>query len=67
MVRIGLAERAVGDDNVSPDRVEDVAAMDGVAAALDEEHEEIEVAGDERLLASVRARGRGGVATGRIR
>jgi hypothetical protein len=49
----GLAERAVGHDHVAPDVVEDVPAMHGFAAMLHEEHEQIEVAGDERLLASV--------------
>jgi hypothetical protein len=49
----GLAERAVGDGHVRPHRVEDVAAMDGVAAAFDEEDQEVEVARDERLFLSI--------------
>src|SRR4051812_49804498 len=44
-----LAERAVRDDDIRPDRIEDVAAMDRVAAPLDEEHQQIEIAGDQRL------------------
>ena len=32
-----------------PDRIEDVAAMDGVAAPLDEEHQQVEIAGNQRL------------------
>ena len=52
-----LAQRAVGDDDVVPDRVEDVAAMDGFAAAFDEKDEQIEIARDERLLAACRGAG----------
>ena len=38
---------------VAPDPVEDLATVHRVTAALDEEHEKIEVAGNERLLTSV--------------
>ena len=47
----GLAERAVRHHHVGPDAVEDVTAMHGVAAPLHEEHEQVEVAGNERLHA----------------
>ena len=49
----GLAQRAIGDDDVAPDTIEDVAAVHGLAAMLDEKHEQIEVPGYERLLAPV--------------
>jgi hypothetical protein len=48
-----LTQRTVGHDDISPDSIEDVPAMDGFAAPLDQKDEQIEVAGDERLLASV--------------
>ena len=48
-----LRQRAVGDDDVGPDPLEDVTTMHRFVAALDEEDEQVEVAGDERLLASV--------------
>ena len=47
----GLAQRAVGDDDVAPDAVEDVAPMSRLVAVFDEEDEQIEIARDERLLA----------------
>jgi hypothetical protein len=49
----GLAQRAVRDDDVAPDTIENVTAMHGLAATLDEEHEQIEVTGDESQLASI--------------
>ena len=49
----GLAQGAVGDDDIAPDTVEDVPAMHGVPAAFDEEHEQIEIAGNQRLFAPV--------------
>ena len=49
----GLAQGAVGDDHVGPDRVEDLPAVHGLAAALDEQHEQVEVARDERDLGAV--------------
>src|SRR4026209_1510817 len=45
-----LAERAVGDDDVAPDAVEDVAPVHRLVPVLDEEDEKVEVARDERLL-----------------
>jgi len=48
-----LAQRAVGNDDVVPDALEDLAAMDRFAATLDEEDQQIEIAWDERQLASV--------------
>ena len=46
--------RALSETTTSPQTlIEDVAAMDGVAAPLDQEHEQVEIAGDERLLAPV--------------
>jgi hypothetical protein len=47
-----LAERAVGHDDVGPDAIEDVAAVNGFAAPFDEKHEQIEIARDERLRAA---------------
>ena len=49
----GLAERAVGDDDVAPDRVEDLAAMHRLAPALHEQDQQVEVARDEGDLAPV--------------
>ena len=49
----GLTQRAVRDDDIAPDTVEDVAAMHRVAAPFDEEHEEIEVARNQRLFAAI--------------
>src|SRR5262245_3317399 len=46
----GLAQRAVGNNNVVPYTIEDVAPMDRLVPPLDEKHEQIEVARDERLL-----------------
>ena len=48
-----LAERAVGDDDVGPDAVEDVAAVHRLAPALDQEDQQIEVARDERPFVPV--------------
>ena len=53
MVRIAWLSAAVRDDDVGPDAVEDVAAVNRLASLLDQEHEEIEIAGDERQLVSV--------------
>ncbi len=47
-----LAERAVGDGDVAPHAIEDVAPMDGLVAVFDEKHQQVEVAGDERLFAA---------------
>src|SRR5688572_4881301 len=46
----GLAQRAVGDHDVAPDGVEDVAAMDGLVPPFDEENEQVEIARNERQL-----------------
>ena len=48
-----LAQRAVGDDDVAPDAFEDLASVDGFAPPLDEEDEQVEIARNERQLASV--------------
>ena len=48
-----LAQGAVGDDDIAPDAIEDVAAMHGLAAPLDEKHKQVEIPRDERLLAPV--------------
>ena len=48
-----LAQCAVGDDNVAPDAVEDVATMDGFVAALNEKYEKVEVARNQPQLATV--------------
>ena len=45
---IRLAQRTVGDDDVAPDVIEDVAPMHGLVAALDEKDQEVEVSRDER-------------------
>ena len=49
----GLAERALRHDDVGPDAIEDLAAMHRLAAALDQQEQEIEIPRDERHLASV--------------
>ena len=46
----GLTQRTVGDDDVVPHAVEDVAPVYGFMPPLDEKHEQIEITGDERLL-----------------
>lgn len=46
-----LTERAVGHDHIGPDAIEDIAAVHGFVSALDQQHEEIEVARNERQLA----------------
>jgi hypothetical protein len=48
----GLAQRAVRDDDVVPDAIEDLLAMDGLRAALDEKYQQIEIARDQRQLAA---------------
>ncbi len=48
-----LAERALGHDHAGPDAVEDLAAMHGLVAALDQQDQEIEVPGNERDLAAL--------------
>ena len=45
-----LTEGAVGDDDVVPHAVEDVATVHRFVPALDEKHQQIEITGDERLL-----------------
>lgn len=49
----GLTQGTVGDDDVTPDAIEDVPAMHRFAAPLDQKHEQVEVAGNERLFAPV--------------
>jgi hypothetical protein len=48
-----LAQCAIRDDDVAPDALEDLSTMDGLAAPLDEEYEQVEVAGNQRKLAAV--------------
>ena len=48
----GLAQRAVGDDDVRPDAIEDVAAVHGLVTQLDQQDEQVEIARDERHLAA---------------
>jgi hypothetical protein len=43
-----LAESTVGDDDITPDAIENLATMDCLAPTLDEEDQQVEVAGDER-------------------
>ena len=50
-----LTQRAVRDDDVAPDTVEDVAPMDRLVPALDEKDQEVEISWNERLLASIGA------------
>ena len=47
----GLAERAVRDDHVAPDRVQDLPAVHGLVPPLDQQHQEVEVARDQGHLA----------------
>ena len=46
----GLAQRAVGNDDIVPHPVEDVAAMDGFMTPFDQKDEQIEITWNERLL-----------------
>ena len=48
----GLAQRAVGDDDVRPDAIEDVAAVHRLVTPLDQQDEQVEIARDERHLAA---------------
>ena len=48
----GLAQRAVGDDDVRPDAIEDVAAVHRLVTSLDQQDEQVEIARDERHLAA---------------
>src|SRR5205085_1660557 len=48
-----LAQRAVGDDDVGPHAVEDLAAMNGLVASLHKKDEQIEVPRNQRLLHAV--------------
>src|SRR5690349_2600602 len=48
-----LAQRAVGYNDIAPDAIEDLAPMHRLMPPLDQENEEIEIAGDERQLTSV--------------
>ena len=47
----GLTEGAVRHDQVSPDAIEDLAAVDGGVTPLDQQYEQVEVTRDERHLA----------------
>ena len=47
-----LAQRAVGHDYVGPYAIENDLPVNGFVPVLDEEHEEIEIAWDERGLAA---------------
>ena len=53
IVRIAWLSALSETIDVAPDAVEDLAAMDRLAAALDEEDQQIEIAGDQRQLAPV--------------
>jgi hypothetical protein len=44
----GLGERAVRDDHVAPDRAHDLAAVHGLVAPLDQQHQQVEVPRDQR-------------------
>jgi hypothetical protein len=48
-----LRQRAVRDDDVAPDAIENLAPMNGVASSFDEEDQQIEIAGDQRELLTV--------------
>ena len=48
-----LTQRAVGDDDIVPDSIEDIAAVQRLVTTLDQEDEEVEVARDERQLEPV--------------
>src|SRR5262249_5345507 len=45
-----LTQRAVGDDDVAPDVVEDLSSMHRLVPMFDQKDEQVEVARDERLL-----------------
>src|SRR4029453_12297760 len=45
-----LAQCAVRHHHVAPHAIEDVAAMDGLVAALDQENQEVEITGNEAEL-----------------
>jgi hypothetical protein len=47
-----LAQGAVGNDDILPDGIEDVAAMHRLVAALDQKDQEIEVPRDQAKLAA---------------
>src|SRR5262249_37089718 len=53
----GLAQRAVGNNDVVPHTVEDVPPVYRLVPPLDEKHEQIEVARDERLLQTLAKEG----------
>jgi hypothetical protein len=46
----GLAQSAIGDDDVAPYAVHQIAPVDGFVTALNQEDQQIEVARDERHL-----------------
>ena len=48
-----LAQRAVGNDDVAPDAVEDVAAMYGFVPVFNQKYQQVEVARNEGLFPSV--------------
>ena len=48
-----LRERALRHDDIAPDAFEDLTPMHGIAAALDEIDEQVEIAGDQRQLLAV--------------
>ena len=43
----GLAQRAVGYDDIAPDTIEDLSPMHRLMTTLDKKDEEVEIAGDE--------------------
>ena len=49
----GLAQRAIRDNDVAPDAIEDVAAMHRLMPMLDQKDQQIEVARNQRLVAAV--------------
>ena len=49
----GLRERAIRDDDVGPDAIEDLAAADRRGAALDQQDQQIEIARNQRQAAAV--------------
>ena len=49
----GLAQGAVGDDDVRPDAVENVAAVHRLVTSLDQEDEQIEIPRNQRHLAAI--------------
>jgi hypothetical protein len=49
----GLAQRAVGYNDIAPDAIEDLPPMYRLMTTLDQKDKEIEITGDERQFTSI--------------